>query len=126
MKWLHSFAANTRGHNTAETPASVITDQLHELRPLPMGMADFMLWSDRIIAGAMVSALVDDQRYVLANEILQLKPTEDHKPDAYFIHLLRKLAANQVADAYRTSYFTEKKARMAAADEAKLKGDVAN
>lgn len=123
MKLFHSVAAKIRGKNSAATPPSVIKEQMEELRPLPMGLTEFLEWSDRIIAGAMVSALPDDQRYVLANEILQLKPTEDHKPDKYFIHLLRKLAANQVADHWRQSYFAEKKARLAAADEAaKLQG----
>ncbi len=118
MNLVHSIAAKLRGKNSQHTPTAVIKDQMHELRPLPIGIPQFLEWSDRIIAGAMVEANHDDQRYALANEILHLKPTEDHKDDAYWIHILRKLAVNQTADGWRQAYFKEKKARLAAEETA--------
>ena len=33
----------------------------------------------------------------LAAMLMALGPTEDHKPDSFFIHSLRKAAANEVA-----------------------------
>lgn len=110
--------AKLRGKNSAATPPAVITAQMHELRPLPIGIPQFLEWSDRIIAGACVDADHDDQRYALANEILHLKPTEDHKDDAYWIHILRKLAVNQTADGWRRQHFDAKKARLAAQESA--------
>src|ERR1700722_3126368 len=100
------------GRNTKHTPVSVIGDQLLEPRPLPIGSSEFDEWADRIISGALCPADKDSQRFVLANSILGLGPTESHKPDAYFIHSLRKLAANQVADAKRIEIRDAAKARL--------------
>jgi len=74
-----------------------IKDALHEPRPLPMGRKEFEEWSDRIIAGAMVGATPRSLKWTLAGCIMHLGPTEDHKPDIYFIKQLRKFAANQTA-----------------------------
>lgn len=83
--------------NTELTPVGDIREQMLEMRPLPMGSAEFMEWSDRIIAGALVPAEVEAQRFCLADMLTHLGPTESHKPDAFFIHCLRKFAVNQVA-----------------------------
>lgn len=74
---------------------------MNEPRALPLGRAEFDVWSDRIIAGAMISASREDQKFALADMIMHLGPAEDHKPDAHFIHYLRKVAVNQVAHAIR-------------------------
>lgn len=97
--------------NTEETSTEVIADQLKEYRPLPMGRQEFEEWSDRIISGAIVGAEVKSQKYALANLLLHLGPTEDHKPDIFFIKSLRKGAVNQVADAIRTELYAERKAQ---------------
>jgi hypothetical protein len=78
-----------------------------------MGRKEFEEWSDRIIGGALVSADPPSQKFVLANMILALGPTESHKPDAHFIHSLRKFAANQVADVIRTEIRDSRKADLA-------------
>jgi hypothetical protein len=84
--------------------------QMTEMRPLPQGRQEFEEWSDRIISGAMVKADVKSQKYALADMILHLGATEDHKEDAYFIKHLRKVAVNQVADAIRREIYEAKKA----------------
>lgn len=94
---IHSFLAWLRGRNSAATPACVITAQMNEPRPLPMGVTEFHAWSDRIIAGSMMMADGPSLKFALAEMIMHLKPTESHCADAYFIHCLRKAAANQVA-----------------------------
>lgn len=81
-------------------PIEMIVEQMAEPRPLPLGRQDFNDWSDRIISGALIPGVdVESQRFALANSLLHLGPTESHKPDAHFIHILRKLAINQVAHA---------------------------
>lgn len=87
-----------------------------------MGRKEFEEWSERIIAGAMLTATKESQKFTLANLILHLGPTESHKEDAFFIHSLRKFAANQVADAIRMEIRDKAKARLAQEEEdAKLK-----
>lgn len=86
--------------NTAGTSVSTILAQMNEPRPLPMGQKEFMAWSDRVLSGALVPT--DDKeglRAILASMILQLPSTVSHKEDAFFIHSLRKAAANEVAHA---------------------------
>lgn len=97
--------------NTDGTPVEEILSQMGEPRPLPMGRTEFYEWSDRIISGALVSADVKSQQYCLANLLLHLGPTEDHKPDAFFIHSLRKFAVNQVADEIRKELYAERKSQ---------------
>lgn len=111
--WFHKTLSNLRGKNSESTPESVIKDQLLEPRPLPMGRTEFEVWADRIISGALVSAERHSQIYTLANLILHLGPTESHKPDAFFIHSLRKLAANEVADSVRRELYAAKQKREA-------------
>lgn len=74
-----------------------------------MGATEFLEWSDRIIAGAMVSADKEDQRYALADMIMHLGPNESFKCDAHFIHYLRKVAVNQVAFSFMEQHRAKKK-----------------
>lgn len=110
-KKFYRAVAAIRRKNLSITPADVIVDQMTEPRPLPMGRAEFEVWSDRIIAGGLCTADRSSQRFVLANMLMHLGPTECHKPDAHFIHSLRKFAVNQVADEIRQEIFKETKAR---------------
>lgn len=94
-----------------------------------MGRSEFEAWSDRIIAGALIqpNAVEDEnreifiasQRFALANMLMHLGPTESHKPDAHFIHSLRKYCINQVADIVRKELHEAAKARTAAEEAAK-------
>lgn len=114
------------GRNFASTPKDVIIDQMNEVRPLPMGRLEFDAWSDRIISGALVPGggdspeiFLESQKFALANMLLHLGPTESHKPDAFFIHSLRKFAVNQVADTVRKELHEQAKLRTAAEEAAK-------
>ncbi len=116
---LFGAMAKLTGKNSQHTPREVILDQLHEPRPLPMGRAEFETWSDRILSGALVEADRDSQKFALANMLMHLGPTESHKPDAHFIHSLRKFAVNQVADTVRKELHEAAKTRTAAEEAAK-------
>lgn len=121
MKVFFSLIARLFGFNFSFTPKDVIVDQLNESRPLPMGRTEFHEWANRIISGALLpqgieveeEVFVDSQKFCLANLIMHLGPTESHKPDAFFIHSLRKFAVNQVADAIRIELRDAAKARTA-------------
>lgn len=110
--------------NLKSTPKETILDQMGEPRPLPMGRKEFEEWSDRIISGALIKGdpevdpqiLLDSVKGVLANMILHLGPTEDHKPDAYFIHAARKGAANQTAITISTELRERAQARLKATE----------
>lgn len=91
---------NEKTVNTEKTSVKTIVQQMNEPRPLPMGQKEFVEWSDRIISGALIPTSDRESLVaVLAAFIMELGPTEDHKPDAWFIHKLRKAAANEVAQA---------------------------
>ncbi len=113
--------------NTKSTSPETILDQMGEPRPLPMGKKEFEDWSDRIISGALIpgvngedpTALIKSQKFALANMILHLGPTESHKPDAFFIHSLRKVVINQIAHSVAQEFRDEAKARTAAEEAAK-------
>lgn len=113
MRWLHSLIALIRGRNSLATPASVVKAQMRDLRPLPMGVQEFHEWSDRIIAGAMMTATPDSLKFALAEMIMHMPPTESHCADIVFIHRLRKAAANQVAYAMMEQLRTDRKAVLA-------------
>lgn len=118
MRWFYFLWAKLTGRNHDSTPPSMIIDQMNEPRPLPMGMADFDSMSDRIISGALLpgdkALLRDSQRFAIAEMIMHLKPTEDHVADAYFIHSLRKGAANQIAFSVIEDFQNKKRARIQA------------
>lgn len=95
--------------------------ELKEQRPLPLGRKEFDYWSDRIIGLASINgATVESQKFALAEMILHVKPTQSFESYGYFVHQLRKGAANQVAH----TVFTElKEKRNARANEEKVLAD---
>lgn len=106
--------------NADDTPVSTIVAQMHEPRALPMGDAEFTEWSDRIISGALVPCTDKDSLlFALSTMLMHLGPTESHKPDAYFIHALRKAAINEVAHARMKGIKEAAEAKKKALDEAK-------
>lgn len=125
MKRIYALIAKLRGRNLASTPKEVIQEQLNEKRPLPTGVKEFHDWSDRIIAGAMLTADPESQKFALANTLLHLSPTTAFETDLYFIHTLRKFAVNQVADAMRVEIRDRAKARLAAEEEAQKQNQAA-
>jgi len=113
-KWFYKFIAKLLRRNLQNTPPEVILDQMLEVRPLPLGKTEFHEWADRIISGTMITATPESQKFALANMLLHLGPTEDHKEDIFFIKSLRKFAVNQVADDARKEMRDQEKARLAA------------
>lgn len=100
-----------------------ILKELHENKPLPMGVSEFQEWSLRVIGIAMIpGATVESQQFALANMLMHLSPTTAFECDGYFVNSLRKFAVNQVADAIRTEIRDKTKARLA--EEEKQKGEV--
>lgn len=83
--------------NKEELSVGDMTQAMTERQPLPIGRAQFMEWSDRIIAGALVQAETESLRFSLAAMLMHLGPTEAFREDAYFILSLRKAAVNQTA-----------------------------
>ena len=88
-------------YKIAESQALEVGDlrgELMERRQLPMGVTEFHQWADRIIEGAFIPGATERSlKFALANMITHLGHTDSFKEDAYFIHVLRKTAANQVA-----------------------------
>lgn len=130
MKLFYWLLSKIFGRNFASTPKNVIIDQMNEPRPLPMGRKEFDEWALRIISGALVPGGKEDQKvffesqtFCLSNMLMHLGPTESHKPDAFFIHSLRKFAVNQVADTVRKELHEAAKARTAAEELAKKAKD---
>ncbi len=121
MKRLYKLLSRLLGRNLATTPKEVILDQLQEPRALPMSVPEFEEWSNRIISGALVKALPESQKFTLASLLMHLGPTESHKPDAFFIHSLRKLAVNQVAHAMMENIRNEAKKRLAEQEQSPTK-----
>lgn len=107
------------GRNTKYTSKKTIVNQLNEPRPLPTGVAEFEAWCERITSGTLLTADKESMKFALCNMLLALGPTESHKPDAHFIHGLRKFAVNQVADAKRQEIREAAKARLAVEEAAK-------
>ena len=125
-KLWHSSIAKVTGKNLPSAPKELVIDQMLEPRPLPMGRKEFEEWSDRIISGALISggdedpiAFIRSKKFALAEMIMHLGPTESHKPDAYFIHSLRKAAVNQVAWSFIDEVQKAKAAKLAAEKKAK-------
>lgn len=89
--------------NSADiTPLEIIA-QMNESRPLPMGSQEFDAWAQRILSGSLLPCTDRESMiFALASMIMHLGPTESHKPDAFFIHSLRKSACNQIAHAKAT------------------------
>lgn len=109
MKHLYRLYSWLTGKNSVNTPPELIKEQLSEKRALPTGVKEFHEWSDRIISGAMLTATEETQKYTLANILLNnCGPTIAFETDLYFIHVLRKHAVNQVADAIRKEIYANK------------------
>lgn len=92
---FYNLIGRLKGKNLDSTPKDVIMDQMSELRPLPIGRAQFMDWSDRIISGALVEADKESQRFALTEMIMHLPPNKSYCEDAFFINGLRRVAVNQ-------------------------------
>lgn len=66
---------------------------------LPVGMTEFNDWSDSIIALSGKYADEDSMKWALATMVLHGDASSGRLSKIYFVHRLRKTAANQVASA---------------------------
>lgn len=92
-------------------------------RPLPVGVAEFNAFADRILSMSGKYADEDSMRFALAGMIIYLKDGKDgtpcdRAPDAHFLASLRKSAANQVASHVCTQIKTKQAEDMAARKQA--------
>ena len=87
-------------------------------------MTEFEEWSDRIISGVTFESkgepnMIRSIKHFLANSLMHIGPTEDHKSDAYFIKAVHVNAIKLIASAKVMGYQEEVKKEKAAAAEAK-------
>lgn len=67
---------------------------------LPVGMSEFHSWSEsiiRLLPSGLENVPDDDKKFVIASAIQRLDPTANYKPKRYFVKLLHKAAASQIA-----------------------------
>jgi hypothetical protein len=134
FNWIYRFWAWLAGVNADSTPVALIAEQLNEPRPLPIGRYQFDEWSGRIMSGVALQVanldtqdtaeqLQNGQKFALCSMLMHLGPTESHKPDAYFIHQLRKSMVNQTAHQIATEIKEADKAfRKSASTETSTEG----
>ena len=64
---------------------------------LPTGNTNYNKWLDEVVELAGPIADTDSLQWVISNEVMRLSSTKDKVPKAYFVKVLRKYAANQLA-----------------------------
>jgi len=64
---------------------------------LPTGNTRYTAWLNEVTDLAGPIADVDSMQWVISNEVMRLASTKDRAPKAYFVKVLRKYAANQLA-----------------------------
>ncbi len=83
-----------------------------------MSQPEFDAWIDRLFSGVgNLTATKDSLAFAWSEMVMHLGPTEDHKPDIYFIKAARKAAANQVCWSNLTRIRDARKAALAAQEE---------
>lgn len=101
--------------------AAAVLDPNDPNLPLPVGMAEFDAFVERIKTKVNLPSIPDDDlRFVLANEILHSPGRLDHYPDSLFVSAIRRSAANQVA----SQVFQDIKVKQRAAQEAAAAAEV--
>lgn len=83
--------------NNEELSVGDMTQDMLERKPLPIGRTQFMEWSDRIIKASLVEADPESLRFILAERMQHIGPTDAFMPDASFILQLRAIAAKETA-----------------------------
>lgn len=67
---------------------------------LPVGMGEFHTWANsiiRLLPKGLENVPDDDKKFVMASAIQRLDPTSNYKSKIYFVKLLHKAAASQIA-----------------------------
>lgn len=81
---------------------------------LPVGLPQMEAYLDSVVDLVGNIADPDSIRWVVCNEIMRLKSTQDTVRKSYFVNVIRKYAANQLA----AHIVNELKAKQAAQQEA--------
>jgi hypothetical protein len=90
-------------------------------RKLPVGVTEFHEWADRIILLSGKFADEDSMKFALSSALIHMDSKIAAKPDQYFMALMRKAAANQVASqVFQDIKVKQAKAAADAAEAAKL------
>lgn len=119
--WFFNFIARILGFYPSFTPKSVLLLALEEPKQLPMGMTEFHQFAKRIGSGANVPGLTEDSiKTCLVGAIMSLKPTEAFVSDGYFINVVRRQAAQEVAFAAFQQIKENQKKKQAEATAPKL------
>lgn len=88
--------------------------------PIPTGMTKFTKWLDSIVELCGPIADEESLKWVISNEVMRLPSTRHLKAKNYFVTVLKKFAANQLAAATVNQI---KDNQLARATEQKLKED---
>ena len=83
--------------------------------PLPVGVTEFNIWADSIIALSGKYADEDSLKFALCSMIMHADSKYGSLPKSYFVTRLRKVAANQVAGQVFTYIKTKQQAAQTAA-----------
>lgn len=95
--------------------------------PLPVGMAEFMKWSDDIIELSGKFADKDSMRFAIASILIHADARHGSLSKKYFVDRLVKSAANQVASqVFQDVKQAQALAAKAAEEAAKLAEDTAS
>lgn len=78
-------------------------------------MTAYKQWLDTVVELCGPIADTDSLKWVISNEIMRLNSTKDRVAKIYFVKVLRKFAANQLAAATVNEIKAEQEAKLAAA-----------
>ena len=98
-----------------------MTKDMLERKPLPIGKTQFLEWSDRIIKASLVEADTESLRFILAERLQHISPTDAFMPDANFILQLRTIAVKETAFNIFCEIKSEREKRKKLAEETALK-----
>ncbi len=94
--------------------------------PLPVGVTEFNVWADSIIALSGQFASQDSMRFALASMVIHSDSKRSAVPKHTFVKLLRKSAANQVASQIFQDIKTKQAVEVTAAPLEAASGQTAN
>lgn len=94
--------------------------------PLPVGMTEYNKWMDSVLN--LVGPIADktSMTWLISNEIMHIKSGTDRVPKRYFVKVLRKFAANQLAASVVNQIKEQQEAARKAAAEATANSKVAD
>ena len=86
---------------------------------LPTGVTEFHAWADKFIATySLPTKDVDSIKFIMAAELINLRPTTFRRSYRYFYSIIHTAATKQLASAVFTEIKTKQKEAAKAAEEA--------